>query len=144
MAKVTSPSSHTYLKTVTRYIRGDFEARIDSVGDDELRVLRNHLIGAKKEITLKPTDVARVLKQFVDGQVDANQLARWGSFVFHGYATWRKGSRKHPLPIRYEPASEELLAEILLEIEQIGDPVNGDFTRERAAAHLSRLLVKRR
>ncbi len=131
------------LKRVTQYVQGSLGMDIDAASDDELRAVWDYLVSTGQEIILRANELAAVLQRYAAGAVRIDQLARWGAFVYHGYPPWRRSARKYPLPIRYEPRRDDVISEVLSQLEQIGDEVDGDFDVERANLLLERLKTSR-
>lgn len=69
----------------------------------------------------------RVLMGVRRGEVTQEQAADWAGFIFSGYTS----SAKLPLQrlgIEYDPADEDLVARVVMRLEQIGDDVDGPMS----------------
>ena len=104
-----------------------------------------YLTSNQEELIVRGSNVASLLKRYIEGKISADQLSKWGKFVFHGYPTWNQyqGGRL-PLPISYESSVEDLLSEVVSELEEIGDLIDGEFLPDRALFYVGRLDDSRR
>jgi hypothetical protein len=80
------------------------------------------------DLVLGSDAVAEVLRGIARRSIDGVVAQRWASFVRRGYFEGRRqsGSIK-PLVIEYEPRHEEVIAEIVSRLDQIGDRVDGEL-----------------
>ena len=67
----------------------------------------------------------RVVQTLVSGTATAADVQRWASFVRRGYVAGSGGPIK-PLPIDYEAAREEDIAEVVGRLDELGDIVDGE------------------
>src|SRR5207237_403230 len=116
----TDPEIGRALRAIKRFAKGELDVDIDFIGADRMNRVSQYLTSNQKELIVRGSNVASLLKRYIEGKISADQLSKWGKFVFHGYPTWNQyqGGRL-PLPISYESSVEDLLSEVVSELEEI-------------------------
>ncbi len=127
------------LNQIKAYVHGNLGAHVDGISAETLAALKDSLSRSRETIVLTVGELLHVLRRYAEGKLSLQELTKWAAFTYHGYAPWVKSSRRYPLPIRYEERNEELIAETMLELEQIGDLIDGEFSPERALVIIRKL-----
>lgn len=89
--------------------------------------------------SISSTALLRVLNQWRKGRLDASDIQKWASFIRHGFVIGLEDGPIHPIEISYETATEDVIAEIIGRITEIGDVIDGtidDLEREQMLAVL--------
>lgn len=82
--------------------------------------------------------VRRVLLAYVDGRASATAVQKWASFVRRGYVA-ETGDPVRPLNIEYSSDSESKIADAVSCLDEIGDLIDGRFSREDALRMIGEL-----
>jgi hypothetical protein len=80
--------------------------------------------------------VARVLTALLDRAIDPEIAQRWASFIKRGIAAGGSGAVR-PLDIEWE--DEDLLAEVLGRLDELGDLIDGEMSDAELRQWLGRL-----
>ncbi len=139
MPKLEQPKVREAFHQVRAYVHGDLGAHVDAIDDETFAALKDSLSHSGETIILTLGELLRVLRRYANAELSLHELTKWAAFTYHGYAPWIKSSRKYPLPIYYEERNEDLIAETMLELEQIGDRIDGEFSPERASVIIRKL-----
>jgi hypothetical protein len=69
--------------------------------------------------------VVRVLRSYSAGEFSDAAVQSWASFVRRGYVAGGGGQPVHALPIDWEAAHEDAMAEAIERLDELGEPVDG-------------------
>jgi hypothetical protein len=83
--------------------------------------------------------VVKVLEEWHGGFLSPEDVQRWASFVRRGYVSGKSSEALHPIPIEYDPNDEELIAEVIGRLDQIGDQVDGHIEQREVEEMLGTL-----
>lgn len=118
-------------------VHGDLEAFVH-VSEQPHSIIRECSL-ALSELVLTPQSICNVLVALKRNEVSPELVQQWASFVRRGYVThWptveisiQENARSvAPIEIDYDLAFEEEIVEVISRLDEIGDIVDGDITKD--------------
>jgi hypothetical protein len=86
--------------------------------------------------------VLRVIESPARGEIAPQQAQEWASLMRRGYARQSLSTPIKPIDIGYELPHEEVLAEVIARLDEIGDAVDGLITGEELEVLRNLLLIE--
>jgi hypothetical protein len=130
------------IRDIQDYIIGDFEKEVVVAQMLEIDYsLVNDLIDGRPTFLLSKGDVVKILNRYVIGELSLDRLSQWGKFVFWRHWIPSPNNKFLPLTIDYVPRKCELICELILKIEQIGDELDGEFSKDDAISYIHKLKI---
>jgi hypothetical protein len=77
------------------------------------------------QLCVSRSAVANVVRAWHSGGSSAKDVQRWASFVRRGYVEGATVFPVRPLDIDYDPRDEDLIAEFIARLDEIGDLIDG-------------------
>jgi hypothetical protein len=116
-------------KNISHYVEGDLSIA------DTLKVctpeqLASMALDQGGYLQVNRTNLSRLVERFQKKELTSNAIKEWASFVRRGYFRSIKGDAVKPVPIAYEARFEELIADVVARLDEIGDKVDGTITDE--------------
>ena len=107
-------------------VDGDLDAvrTVRAWSHDELRA-----VASVMTLCLSPATVVSVLKQ-LDSGAPPSEIQLWASFVLHGFAEGVGRGPIRPIDIEFDEATERQIVEAIARLDEIGDLVDGEVTRD--------------
>ena len=124
------------LELVHAVLDGDLGA-MDELFDGDFRQLAA-LPEVQPQVVYRAA-VARVIAALRDGRIEPPQAQRWASFVRRGYWALSAGELS-PIEIEYDSACEDVIADAIGRLDELGDIIDGTIDRSEAAQLIASLL----
>jgi len=94
---------------------------------------------ALPRLTISRSALVGLLTAWSSGRYTADEVQRWASFVRRGYCSGHTSGALHPLDIVYDARHEELIAEIIGRLDEIGDLIDRNIDDGQRGELLRRL-----
>ncbi len=78
------------------------------------------------QLMITKITMIRVLTALRCGDITADRVQQWASFVRRGYVSGKGSGGIQPIDIAYDKGNEELIAEIIARLDEIGDLIDGE------------------
>ena len=101
-----------------------------------------HLLAARRDLavlTLTTSAVWRVLRALQQHTLTPSQAQAWASFVRRGYVAGQSVGPIQPLTIAYADADEDVIADAIARLDELGDTIDGMLTPTDLTDHMARL-----
>ena len=108
-------------------VRGDLEA-FSSLLEQPHSALQEAR-AALPDLVLTPASLRKVLLALQEDQVSPDLVQKWASFVRWGLVANSQGPIR-PIEIDYEPLLEDLIAEVIARLDEIGDLIDGEVPED--------------
>jgi hypothetical protein len=76
-------------------------------------------------LSISRSSLRRVIADWRSGAHRAADVQRWASFVRRGYVAGTRTGAVYPIDIEYEADREDVIAEIVSRLDEIGDLIDG-------------------
>ncbi|SRR6266571_6418972 len=90
-------------------------------------------------LILTADGLRQVLLALLEHRIDEGSVQKWASFVRRGYVAKAFKDPVAPIVIDYDSSAEELIAEIIARLDEIGDEIDGVVTDVEIAKWLDLL-----
>jgi len=125
------------IRDIQAYIIGDFEKEVVVAQ----MLDKDYSMVEKQTFLLSKGDIVIILNRYVVGELSLDSLSQWGKFVFWRHWIPSPKNKFLPLTIDYAPRNCELICELILKIEQIGDEIDGEFSKDDAISYIHKLKI---
>lgn len=111
---------------VKAYVYGDLSKclSIKKLTNEDFDMIESRLVQQNINLFLTRDVLIKVLDDYLLDKVTAEQLSEWGKFIF--YKLRFSNSDK------YEPKYDAPISEVIMQLEWMGDKVDGKFTKADA------------
>lgn len=89
--------------------------------------------------TVRKENLIQALLAFRSGKITARDLQQWASFLRRGYLANATTIPLTAINIPYDFHYEEIIADVIAQLDEIGDAVDGNFNISEANTLLSKL-----
>ncbi len=81
----------------------------------------------RPQLTISRPALRRVLTAWHSGLCTAGDVQHWASFIRRGYIAKTVSGGVVPINIGYDPNDEDMIADIIGRLDEIGDKIDGDI-----------------
>ena len=134
MNKAHSPSQIIELS-----IQGQIESLDQLLEYSHAQLLEASLRLSPSERTLTKKNLYRLLIEFQKGQFSDTKIQLWATWIRHGFLPNHGAGPIKPVDIEYESEHEELINEVTLRLEELGEVVDGEISSNELSAMISQL-----
>ncbi len=120
-------SSHlAKVRLVKAYVYGDLGkgSSIKKLTAEDFDMIEGQLVQRNISLFLTRKVLLKVLNNYLSDKITIEQLSEWGKFIF--YKLRFSNSDK------YEPEYDAPISEVIMQLEWVGDKVDGKFTKADA------------
>jgi hypothetical protein len=120
-------------------VEGDLK-RLSAV----LEARHSDLLASAAEIprlTLTRNAIILAMVSWDDGCVDRDTVQKWASFVRRGYVSNENSGAIRPIDIEYDEQDEELIADFIGRLDQIGDMIDGCIDGDERTNMLQYIII---
>ena len=129
----------------------DVAVRLRSVVDgdmadlDEVLATPHGLLeraAAGASLTVGPEALTRIVDALLNGSITPERAQQWASFIRHGSAPQAERSPIRPIDIDYDSECDQLVADVLGRLDEIGDLIDGEVTPDELLSMRERLRLR--
>ena len=82
-------------------------------------------------LVITTTTICKVLMDLQQHRITAEQAQKWASFVRRGYVAYKQKGPIKPIEIDYDITVEDLIADVISRLDEIGDLIDGTISEEK-------------